>query len=50
MKGIHVAFFTEAGYSRGMGHIIRSFAISEKFVLTNYHVVGNNKAVTVKSL
>mgnify|MGYP006425138609 CR=1 FL=1 len=31
MKGIHVAFFTEAGYSRGMGHIIRSFAISEKF-------------------
>jgi serine protease Do len=25
-----------------------SFAISEKFVLTNYHVVGNNKAVTVK--
>ena len=31
MKGIHVAFFTEAGYSRGMGHLIRSFTISEKF-------------------
>jgi hypothetical protein len=31
MKGTHVAFFTEAGYSRGMGHLIRSFTISEKF-------------------
>ena len=31
MKDIQVAFFTEAGYSRGMGHLIRSFAISEKF-------------------
>ena len=31
MKDIHVAFFTEAGYSRGMGHITRSFTISEKF-------------------
>jgi UDP-2,4-diacetamido-2,4,6-trideoxy-beta-L-altropyranose hydrolase len=31
MKDIHVAFFTEAGYSRGMGHLIRSFTISEKF-------------------
>ena len=33
MKDIHVAFFTEAGYSRGMGHITRSFSISEKFRL-----------------
>jgi len=31
MKDIRAAFFTEAGYSRGMGHLIRSFAISEKF-------------------
>jgi spore coat polysaccharide biosynthesis predicted glycosyltransferase SpsG len=31
MRGIRAAFFTEAGYSRGMGHLIRSFAISEKF-------------------
>jgi spore coat polysaccharide biosynthesis predicted glycosyltransferase SpsG len=31
MNGTHVAFFTEAGYSRGMGHLIRSFTISEKF-------------------
>jgi len=31
MKNIHAAFFTEAGYSRGMGHLIRSFTISEKF-------------------
>ncbi|MDA9648909.1 hypothetical protein N9T54_00680 [Alphaproteobacteria bacterium] len=31
MKNIQVAFFTEAGYSRGMGHLVRSFAISEKF-------------------
>jgi UDP-2,4-diacetamido-2,4,6-trideoxy-beta-L-altropyranose hydrolase len=31
MKDTHIAFFTEAGYSRGMGHLIRSFAISEKF-------------------
>ena len=31
MKDIQVVFFTEAGYSRGMGHLIRSFAISEKF-------------------
>ena len=31
MKDIRVAFFTEAGYSRGMGHITRSFTISEKF-------------------
>jgi len=30
-RDIQVAFFTEAGYSRGMGHIIRSFAISDKF-------------------
>lgn len=31
MKNIRAAFFTEAGHSRGMGHLIRSFAISEKF-------------------
>ena len=31
MKDIQVAFYTEAGYLRGMGHIIRSFTISEKF-------------------
>ena len=31
MRDIRVAFFTEAGYSRGMGHLIRSFTISKKF-------------------
>ncbi len=31
MKNIHIAFFTEAGTSRGMGHFIRSYTISEKF-------------------
>ena len=31
MTDIRVAFFTEAGYSRGMGHLIRSFTISKKF-------------------
>jgi UDP-2,4-diacetamido-2,4,6-trideoxy-beta-L-altropyranose hydrolase len=30
-KDIRVAFFTEAGYSRGMGHIVRSFTIGDKF-------------------
>ena len=30
MKNVRVAFFTEAGHSRGMGHLIRSFVISEK--------------------
>jgi UDP-2,4-diacetamido-2,4,6-trideoxy-beta-L-altropyranose hydrolase len=31
MKDIHVAFFTESGYLRGMGHLVRAFTISEKF-------------------
>lgn len=30
MNNIRAAFFTEAGHSRGMRHLIRSFAISEK--------------------
>jgi len=30
MRDIHAAFFTEAGRSRGMGHLIRSFAISRE--------------------
>lgn len=31
MKKLTVAFFTEAGTSRGMGHLIRSHAISDTF-------------------
>lgn len=31
MKNLNVAFFTEAGTLRGMGHLIRSHTISEKF-------------------
>jgi len=31
MNDTHIAFFSEAGHSRGMGHLVRSFAISEKF-------------------
>jgi UDP-2,4-diacetamido-2,4,6-trideoxy-beta-L-altropyranose hydrolase len=31
MKDIHVAFFTESGYLRGMGHLVRTLTISEKF-------------------
>ena len=30
-KPVRIAFFTEAGTSRGMGHLIRSFAIRETF-------------------
>ena len=31
MKNLRAAFYTESGYSRGMGHLIRTFTISEKF-------------------
>lgn len=31
MKNLHIAFFTEAGTLRGMGHLVRSHTISQKF-------------------
>lgn len=31
MKDTKVAFFTEAGYLRGMGHLVRSYTINQKF-------------------
>lgn len=31
MKNLHIAFFTEAGSSRGMGHLVRCHTISERF-------------------
>lgn len=31
IKPVRIAFFTEAGASRGMGHLVRSFAIRETF-------------------
>jgi len=35
MHNIQVAFFTESGASRGMGHLIRSYTICEKFKSLN---------------
>ena len=35
MHNIQVAFFTESGTSRGMGHLIRSYTICEKFKFLN---------------
>lgn len=31
MKNLRIAFFTEAGTSRGMGHLVRSYSISKQF-------------------
>ena len=31
MNNLHIAFFTEAGSSRGMGHLVRCQTISERF-------------------
>ncbi len=31
MEDLHISFFTEAGTSRGIGHLIRCFTISQKF-------------------
>lgn len=38
MKNIRIAFYTEAGYSRGMGHLVRSYTIAKKFKQLGFNV------------
>jgi spore coat polysaccharide biosynthesis predicted glycosyltransferase SpsG len=38
MKPISVVFYTEAGTSRGMGHLVRCYTINEKFKEHNHKV------------
>ncbi|WP_413701369.1 hypothetical protein ACLKMH_06750 [Psychromonas sp. KJ10-10] len=38
MKNIHIAFYTEAGSVRGMGHLVRSYCIAQKFKQLGFDV------------
>lgn len=38
MKNLHIAFYTEAGSSRGMGHLVRSYTIAKKFKQLGFNV------------
>lgn len=38
MKNIHIAFYTEAGSVRGMGHLVRSYCIAQKFKQLRFDV------------
>ena len=38
MKKLRAAFFTEAGTSRGMGHLVRSYCISQEFEKIGFDV------------
>jgi len=38
MKTLHIAFYTEAGTVRGMGHLVRTYCIAQKFKQLGFNV------------